>query len=89
MEVLEALIAAQYQRDVKGPRVGPNYILQMSKILESATRRHLAAIQTLTRVRKLQSNTPGVQYNTQINVAPKAGEERRDEGSCHSWYGVI
>ena len=71
VEVLEALIAAQYQRDVKGPRVGPNYILQMSKILESATRRHLAAIQTLARVRKLQSNTPGIQYNTQINVAPK------------------
>jgi len=44
----------------------------MSKILESATRRYLAAIQTLARVRKLQSNTPGVQYNTQINVAPKA-----------------
>ena len=72
VEVLEALVAAQYQRDVKGSRVGPDYILQMSKILESATRRHFAAIQNLARVRKLQSNTPGVQYNTQINVAPKA-----------------
>ena len=71
VEVLEGLIAAQYQRGVKGPRVGPAYIVQMSKILESATRRHLAAIQTLARVRKLQNNTPGVQYNTQINVAPK------------------
>jgi hypothetical protein len=72
VEVLEALLAAQYQRDAKGSRVGPNYILQMSKILESATRRHHAAIQTLVRVRKLQSNMPRVQYNTQINVAPKA-----------------
>ena len=61
VEVLEALIAAQYGRDVKGRRVGPDYILQMSKILESATRRHFAAIQTLARVRKLQRNTPGVQ----------------------------
>ena len=73
VEVLEALIAAQFSRDApKGSRVSPSYTIQMSKILESATRRHLAAIQTLTRVRKLQSNTPGVQYNTQINVAPKA-----------------
>jgi hypothetical protein len=72
VEVLEGLIAAQYQRGVKGPRVGPAYIVQMSKILESATRRHLAAVQTLARVRRLESHTPGVQYNTQINVAPKA-----------------
>ena len=72
VEVLEAFIAMQYQRDTKGPRLGPDYILQMSKILESATRRHLAAIQALTRVRRLQSNTPGVRYNTQINVASKA-----------------
>jgi hypothetical protein len=43
----------------------------MSKILESATRRYLAAIQTRARVRKLQSNAPGIQYNTQINVVPK------------------
>ncbi len=73
VEVQEALIAAQFSRDAtKGSRVSPSYIVQMSKILESATRRHLAAIQTLGRVRKLQSNTPDVQYNTQINVAPKA-----------------
>jgi hypothetical protein len=73
VEVLEVLIAAQFSRDaLKGSQVSPSYIIQMSKILESATRRHLAAIQTLARVRKLQSNTSGVQYNTQINVAPKA-----------------
>ena len=73
VEVLEALIAAQFSRDAaKRSRVSPTYIIQMSKILESATRRHLAAIQTLARVRKLQSSTPGIQYNTQINVAPKA-----------------
>ena len=75
VEVLEALIAAQFSRDApKSSRVPPSYTIQMSKILESATRRHLAAIQTLARVRKLQSNTPGVQYNTQINVAPKGAK---------------
>ncbi len=74
VEVLEALISAQFRTGPKGAqkgvRVTPAYILQMSKILESATRRHFAAIQTLARVRKLQNNTPGVQYNTQINVTP-------------------
>jgi hypothetical protein len=73
VEVLEALIAAQFRRDApKGSRVSPSYTIQMSKILESATRRYLAAIQTLARVRRLQRNASGVQYNTQINVVPKA-----------------
>jgi hypothetical protein len=76
VEVLEALISAQFRTDLKDvqktARVPPAYILQMSKILESATRRHLQAIQVLARVRRLQRNTSGVQYNTQINVAPKA-----------------
>ena len=73
VEVLEALIAAQYRRPrdrEKAARVPPSYVLQMSRILESATRRHVQAIQTLARVRKLQANTPAVQYNTQINVRP-------------------
>lgn len=71
VEVLEALVAAQYQRPRDGEeaaRVPPSYVLQMSRILESATRRHMQAIQTLARVRKLQANTPAVQYNTQINL---------------------
>ncbi len=72
VEVLEALIAAQYHRPRDGgekpARVPPSYVLQMSRILESATRRHVQAIQTLARVRKLQANTPAVQYNTQINL---------------------
>ena len=71
VEVLEALIAAQYHRPRDGEkvaRVPPSYVLQMSRILESATRRHLQAIQTLARVRKLQANTPAVQVNTQINL---------------------
>jgi hypothetical protein len=69
VEVLEALISAQYSRHVASEkRATPTYLLQQSKILESATRRHMQAIQTLARVRKLLANTPGVQFNTQINV---------------------
>jgi hypothetical protein len=58
VEVLEGLIAAQYLRDVKAHRVGPGYIIQQSRILESATRRYLAAIRELARVRKLQAGAP-------------------------------
>jgi hypothetical protein len=58
VEVLEALIAAQYHRDGKAHRVGPDYIIQQSRILESATRRYLAAIRELARVRKLQATSP-------------------------------
>jgi predicted RNA-binding protein YlxR (DUF448 family) len=67
VEVLEGLIAAQYQRDVKAHRVPPAHIIQQSRILESATRRYLAAIKELARVRKLQASAP-VQVNTQVNV---------------------
>ena len=38
-----------------GPeRLSPSSIIQKSQILESATRRYLAAIEELARVRKLQ-----------------------------------
>lgn len=68
--LLEVLIAVQYQRGaaVDGKRVSPSYIIQQSRILEGASRRYLAAIRELARVRKLQANTPAVQFNTQINV---------------------
>ena len=68
VEVLEGLIAAQYQRDVKAHRVAPTYVIQQSRILESATRRYLAAIRELARVRKLGAGTPPVQVNTQVNI---------------------
>ena len=58
LEVLEGLIAAQYQRDVKAHRVPPTYVIQQSRIVESATRRYLAAIRELARVRKLQAGAP-------------------------------
>jgi len=54
--LLEVLIATQYRRNVGGgpERLSPSYIIQQSRILESATRRYLAAIKELARVRKLQ-----------------------------------
>ena len=75
VEVLEALIAAQYHRPRDGEKVArvvpPSYVLQMSRILESATRRHLQAIQALARVRKLQIHHPAFQFNTQINLSER------------------
>jgi hypothetical protein len=68
VEVLEGLIAAQYQRDVTAHRVTATVVIQQSRILESATRRYLASIRELARVRKLRAGTPPVQVNTQVNV---------------------
>lgn len=67
VELMEALLASQLYTGTE-KRVSPGYLLKMAKIQESANRRYLAAIKTLAQVRKLQSNTPGVQFNTQINV---------------------
>ena len=66
VEVLEALIAGQYRVGRKESRVGPDYIIQQSRILESATKRYLAAVRELARVRKLQAGTP-VRVNT-LNI---------------------
>jgi len=58
--LLEALVATQYRRDVgEGPeRLSPSYLIQQSRILESATKRYLAAIKELARVRKLLARVP-------------------------------
>jgi hypothetical protein len=66
-EAQEALLSATYRRGQEKP-VGPAYVMQMCKIQESVNRRYLAAIKTLAQVRKLQANTPAIQYNTQINL---------------------
>jgi hypothetical protein len=68
VEVLEALITGQYRVGQKESRVGPDYIIQQSRILESATRRYLASIRELARVKKLQAGTQPVQVNTQVKV---------------------
>jgi hypothetical protein len=46
----------------------PGFLMQQSRILESATRRYLAVIRELAKVRKLQATAQQVQVNTQINV---------------------
>jgi hypothetical protein len=53
--LLEVLLASQYHGNaVDGSkRLSPSYLIQQSRILESATRRYLAAVRELARVRKL------------------------------------
>jgi hypothetical protein len=70
LQLLDALMSAQFKRKLPDgvKRSSPSYLRHMLKIEESAHRRFLASIQTLARVRKLQANTPGIQFNTQINV---------------------
>jgi hypothetical protein len=54
--LLEALLAGQYWRGAGdgSVRLSPSYLIQQSRILESANRRYLAAIRELARVRKLR-----------------------------------
>ena len=66
-ETQDALLFASYRRGQSKP-VGPAFMIQMCKIQESTHRRYLAAVKALAQVRKLQANTPGVQFNTQVNV---------------------
>ena len=65
--LFEVLMAGQFIHG-QTHRVGPVYLLQMARLHESASRRYLAAIEKLARVRKLQANTPGIRFNTQINL---------------------
>ena len=68
VEVLEALMNAQLKRGEDVPRAPTSYLKFIIGWLESAHRRHLSSIRELARVRKLQSNVPRIQYNTQINL---------------------
>jgi hypothetical protein len=70
VELMEALTSAYFSSSSDYKRPATAYYLQMIKVQESASRRYLAAIKTLAQVRKLQANTPAVQYNTQINMGP-------------------
>ncbi len=77
VEVQEALLNAQLKRGSEVRRCPPSYLKFMIGWLDSVHRRYLAAIKSLAQVRRLQSNTPGVQFNTQINVSPEARREKR------------
>ena len=72
VEVLEGLMNAQLKLGEDAPRAPTNYLKFIVGWQESAQRRYLSAIKELAQVRKLQSNTPGIQVNTQINL----GSER-------------
>ncbi len=67
VELFEALMAAQLWKDSKN-RTPFQVLKHYLHWQEIANKRYLAAIRELARVRKLQSNTPGIQYNTQVNV---------------------
>jgi hypothetical protein len=69
IEVLEALMNAQLQTGDKAQRCPPSYLKFIIGWLDSLHRRYLSAIKEIARVRKLQSNTPGIQVNTQINLS--------------------
>jgi hypothetical protein len=69
--LLEVLVGAQYRKTLSEGtrRSSPSYLIQQSRILEGATRRYLAAIRELARVRKLQAGAPPVRVNAQVNKA--------------------
>jgi len=64
------LIASQYRRSVTDgdKRSSPSYIIQQSRILDSATKRYLAAIRELARVRKSQAEAPPAQVNPRVKI---------------------
>lgn len=66
-ETLEALVAAQFSKENQA-RVPMTYLTRIARIQESVHRRYVSSMIELARLRKLQANTPAVQFNTQINV---------------------
>ena len=69
VELFDALMAGQlWKKTPTEKRVTERALRYYLHWQETANKRFLAAVQALARVRKLQANTPGVQFNTQINV---------------------
>jgi len=69
IEVLGWLVSAQLSAALSPEQRSPtSYLKFIIGWQESANRRYLSSIRELARVRKLQNNVPGVQYNTQINL---------------------
>ena len=80
IEVLEFLVSAQLSADLSPEHRSPtSYLQHVFKWQESANRRFLSAMRELARVRKLQNNTPAVQFNTQINLETTGGDQRGEE----------
>src|SRR5215207_6909075 len=79
IEALEMLVSAQLSGELpREHRTRMSFLRDILKWQESASRRYLATIKTLAQVRKLQSNVPGIQYNTQINL-PTTSDQREEE----------
>jgi len=82
IEALEMLVSAQMSAKLpREHRCPMSYLQHVFKWQESANRRFLSAIRELVRVRKLQSNVPEIQYNTQINVSTP-GSQQGEEWNC-------
>jgi hypothetical protein len=80
IEALEMLVSVQLLADLPRERRSPmSFLKHVFKWQESANRRFLSAIRELARVRKLQNNTPAVQFNTQINLETTGGDQRGEE----------
>ncbi len=80
IEVLEMLVSAQLSAALPPEQRCPmSYLQHVFKWQESANRRFLSATRELARVRKLQNNTPAVQFNTQINLETTGAEQRGEE----------
>jgi hypothetical protein len=79
IEVLEMLVSAQLSGELPREKHSPMSFLQhVFKWQESANRRFLSSIRELARVRKLQNNISGVQFNTQINLATTSGQREEE-----------
>lgn len=79
VQAMDALIGANIYQRSEGKEQGQvSFSLAFYRWAfqwqEQTHRRYLSSIRELARVRKLQSNTPAVQVNTQINVSPGTGE---------------
>jgi len=80
IEVLEMLVSVQLSAALPPEQRSPmSYLQHVFKWQESANRRFLSATRELARVRKLQNNTPAVQFNTQINLETTDGDQRGEE----------
>jgi hypothetical protein len=81
IEVLEMLVSAQWSSAHPPEHRSPvSYLQHVFKWQESANHRFLSAMRELARVRKLQnSNTPAVQFNTQINLEATSSDQRGEK----------
>jgi len=78
-ELLELLLSAQLTELPKSQRMQHSFLKFYLGWQEQANRRLLTAIRELARLRKLQNNTPSVQFNTQINLETTVGDQRGEE----------